>query len=287
MKLTSSYITSNGTKLHTYRTGGNKPALVLVHGITDDGLCWTPVANALSDQYDVVMVDQRGHGKSEAPENGYTMANLAADLAGLINGLELQKPLILGHSLGASASLVLAGLFPELPGAILLEDPPAFWDMERASSEDVHARKGLAEWINGLKRKTCNDLFAEVRTMNPGWSEEEIGPWVDSKQRFSPRIAELVIPSGKDSLDYPALMQRIICPVLVIYADPESGAILTEENLATLKGWIPHLRAAHISGAGHNIRREQFAQYMEIVLRALRDYQDPEKRALLSKPSIT
>ena len=57
----------NGLKLHYTRTGGAKPPVVLAHGFSDDGLCWTPVAEALAADYDVVMVDARGHGRSAAP----------------------------------------------------------------------------------------------------------------------------------------------------------------------------------------------------------------------------
>ena len=81
LNLISADIDAYGTKLHYYRTGGDKPPLVIVHGLTDDGLCWTPVAEVLADRYDVVMVDTRGHGKSEVPESGYTLATLATELA--------------------------------------------------------------------------------------------------------------------------------------------------------------------------------------------------------------
>jgi N-formylmaleamate deformylase len=57
-------VTANGIRLHYTRTGGDKPPLVLAHGVTDDGLCWTPVAAALAPDYDVIMVDARGHGRS-------------------------------------------------------------------------------------------------------------------------------------------------------------------------------------------------------------------------------
>src|SRR3954468_15126333 len=91
----------NGLRLHYSRTGGDKPPLVLAHGVTDDGLCWTPVAEALEMDYDVIMVDARGHGGSDAPEAGYDSATQAADLAGVIAALGLHKPAILGHSMGA------------------------------------------------------------------------------------------------------------------------------------------------------------------------------------------
>ena len=67
-------VTVNGLRLHYTRTGGAKPPVVLAHGFSDDGLCWTPVAEALEADYDVIMVDARGHGRSEAPEQGYNMS---------------------------------------------------------------------------------------------------------------------------------------------------------------------------------------------------------------------
>src|SRR5581483_8179135 len=70
----------NGVRLRYIRTGGNKPPVVLAHGFSDAGLCWTPVAQALEADYDLVMVDARGHGFSDAPETGYTLPEMASDL---------------------------------------------------------------------------------------------------------------------------------------------------------------------------------------------------------------
>jgi pimeloyl-ACP methyl ester carboxylesterase len=61
---------ANGMKIHYHRTGGDKPALVLSHGSTGNGLFWTRVARALESDYDVIMYDQRGHGLSDAPPSG-------------------------------------------------------------------------------------------------------------------------------------------------------------------------------------------------------------------------
>ena len=195
----------NGIRLHYTRTGGAKPPLVLAHGVTDDGLCWTPVAEALQADYDVIMVDARGHGRSEAPEKDYDPATLAADLHGLIESLELRKPLILGHSMGAATTLVLAATYPDVPGAILLEDPPQWWissdpvlgeDDEQAgtrASAVIHGRTsaadermvGMQAWLIALKRKTRAELIAEQRAATPRWSDAELEPWADSKLRVS------------------------------------------------------------------------------------------------------
>ncbi|HEY3341294.1 MAG TPA: alpha/beta hydrolase, partial [Anaerolineae bacterium] len=60
-------VNANGIRTHYYRTGGNKPPIVMCHGATDDGLCWTPVAYTLEADYDVIMPDARWHGLSDGP----------------------------------------------------------------------------------------------------------------------------------------------------------------------------------------------------------------------------
>lgn len=82
-------ITTNGLRLHYYRSGGGARPLVLAHGLTDHGLCWAPIAAQLAADYDIVMYDARGHGRSDQPATGYTYDQLAADLAGLIQALKL------------------------------------------------------------------------------------------------------------------------------------------------------------------------------------------------------
>jgi pimeloyl-ACP methyl ester carboxylesterase len=266
-------ININGLWLHYTRTGGHKPPVVLVHGYSDDGLCWTPVARALAPAYDVLMVDARGHGHSDSPEQGYGPAEQASDLAGVITALELQHPAILGHSMGAVTALVLAGLYPGLPGAILLEDPPSWWvppDPALAVVDDHKAlmRAGFYE----LKSKTRPELLAGQRLNSPTWSEEELGPWADSKLLFSENGLKILDAEVTESVEWQAILPRIVVPVLLITADPVMGAALTEPDIAALKALVPQLREEHISGAGHNIRREQFARYMDVVGAFLREF---------------
>jgi pimeloyl-ACP methyl ester carboxylesterase len=84
------FVETNGLRLHYTRTGGDKPPIVLAHGVTDAGPCWTAVAEALATEYDAIMVDARGHGRSDAPERGYGPVEQADDLAAVITALELK-----------------------------------------------------------------------------------------------------------------------------------------------------------------------------------------------------
>jgi pimeloyl-ACP methyl ester carboxylesterase len=273
LDLISADVLANEVKIHYYRTGGEKPPLVLLHGFTDDGLCWTPVAEVLSAAFDVVMVDARGHGKSEASANGYTLENLATDSAALIKALGLNKPFLLGHSIGAVTALVLAGLFPDLPGAIVMEDPPAFWALNSSTRNRSEHVTLMIEQMEANKRKTRDELLAEGRANNPSWSEAELDPWVNAKHRYSLKITGLLSPPDIIAINFPKLFEQITCPALLLSADSERGAAAGEGDLVQLKALLPHLQIVHITGAGHNIRRERFERYIEVVQGFLADIQ--------------
>ena len=266
------YLKTNGLRLHYTRTGGDKPPLVLAHGVTDAGPCWTPVAEALAAEYDTIMVDARGHGHSDAPERGYDPAEQADDLAKVITALDLKRPAVLGHSMGAATALVLAGVDPDLPGAILLEDPPAWWTGWTATPEATERLVGMRERFIGLKQKTREELLDGQRAEQPSWSEAELEPWADAKQRFSLNVLSVLDRGNAAGIDWPVVLRHITCPALLITADPERGAIVTVESAAMLKAHVPQLQIAHVPGAGHNIRRDQFARFMDVI------------RAFLSEP---
>jgi len=264
---TENNIITHGTQLHYYRSGGEGLLpLVLAHGITDDGLCWTPVTQTLAGLYDIIMVDARGHGKSEAPESGgYDQATMATELAGLVSGLSLEKPVVLGHSMGAATALFFAAIFPELPRAIILEDPPVSWLTAEPSGVEKNYRADFITGILANKRKTSGDLLVEGQQNHPGWSDAELEPWINSKHRFSPRITEIVRSAQASPEVISTMLQKIICPLLLITGDQERGGIVGESEITSLKDLVPHLQLTHIPGAGHNIRRDQFAPYMQAV----------------------
>jgi pimeloyl-ACP methyl ester carboxylesterase len=250
----------NGVRLHFTRTGGNKPPVVLAHGFSDAGLCWTPVAQALEADYDLVMVDARGHGFSDAPETGYTLAQMAGDLRGVIAGLGLVRPALIGHSMGGGITLALAGLYPDVPGAIILEDAGALEASDFPRRQQGEENPFLAR-LTRLQAKTHDELIAEIRASS-GWPEGELRPWADAKLQFNLRAAQLDPTEGTS---WAELMPRITCPALLITADLDRGALVRPEMARAMQQQVPQLHIAHIPGAGHNIRREQFDRYIAVV----------------------
>lgn len=257
----SNFVEANGIRLHITRTGGDKPALVLLHGFSDDGLCWTPIAQQLENDYDIVMIDARGHGRSDAPESSYGHDQHAADVAGVITALNLKNPIVMGHSMGAVTTLALAGLHPDLTSAIVLEDPPPFWE-QRANGLQTERRRGMGSWIIDVKRLTREEMIEGNRKSSPTWPEAERGLWADSKLRLSFHVMN---GFGGAGLDMRAAVQQIRCPALLITADTSMGAITSAEQAADLQALVPQVQVVNIAGAGHNIRREQPQQFVQAV----------------------
>jgi pimeloyl-ACP methyl ester carboxylesterase len=267
----SDFVEVNGLRLHYTRTGsgdGRKSSVVLAHGFSDDGLCWSPLAEVLAPDYDVIMVDARGHGKSDAPEQGYGQVDMASDLAGVITALGLHRPAILGHSMGGATTYVLAGTYPDLPGAILIEDSGAINLGSSVPTEEQKKRwEGMRRWVEGLKRQTKEELMAGQRASTPHWSEEELLLWADSKHRMSVRVLNR---SDAAPVDWPSLLPNIACPALLITGDTDKGAMVSAEGAKQLQSLIPGLQLAPIAGAGHCIRRDRPEEYLTVVRDFLR-----------------
>src|SRR5262245_42984392 len=112
----------DGTRLYYEEAGSGSPPLMLIHGWTCDRTFLEPQFDHFRRRHRVVRVDLRGHGQSDKPEQEYTMRALADDVAWICGYLGLEKPVLIGHSMGGLISLTLAAEKPEIPGAIVSLD---------------------------------------------------------------------------------------------------------------------------------------------------------------------
>jgi pimeloyl-ACP methyl ester carboxylesterase len=263
-------VVANGIVIHYHRTAGHKPPIVLSHGFSDNGLCWVRAARALEMDYDVIMPDARGHGLSDAPQDGYADTDHAADLAGFIQALGLERPALAGHSMGASTTAMTAVQYPDLVGCAILEDPPWFeGEPPRARQlKDLSPkeRKARAEQhITQLieqKSKPLEEIAAFGRKQSPTWDEIEFGPWAQSKQQLSPRT---VAVTGRKRTHWSEIVSHIKCPTLLVIGDPEQHSIVTPETAQKVSETNPLIEVVQLKGAGHNIRREQFEGFIAAV----------------------
>ncbi len=255
----SDFVATNDIRIHYHRTGGDKPPLVLAHGLSDAGLCWLRAARALEQDYDVIMPDARGHGHSDAPQSGYSPLDHAADLAGLIEALALEKPALAGHSMGADTVAAVAAHYPELPGCIILEDPP--WRGQDGSTPPAEIRREWQQYLVDHKAMPHEELIGLKKQESPTWNELEFGPWSDAKMMANLTVLQYIGSSG----NWRDTVAKITCPALLVTADPEAEALVTPEVARFVAETNPNFQVIRLHGAGHSIRREQFEPFIDAV----------------------
>jgi pimeloyl-ACP methyl ester carboxylesterase len=263
----------NGIKIHYYRTGGEKPAVILSHGAGDDGLCWTRVAKKLEQKYDLIMPDGRGHGKSSSGHGDYSTAARVEDLVGLIQELKLDRPVVGGHSMGADVSLHLAVEHPQLARAIFLEDPPIVLPGEPLFGGDQMKGKDVGKLMRRfmLMFKLLPKFIAirMARKGNPTYPDDEILPWVDSKERMSFDFLNSMAALQFDTTDPRQLFKQIQVPVLLIIGDKEKMSIVSQETARQVAEANPRVQVVHLEGASHDIRRTRFDGYLPALQKFL------------------
>ncbi len=263
---TDSFVMANGIRIHYWRTGGEKPALVMLHGSSDDGLCWTSLARELTSDYDVILPDARGHGLSDPAAASDPADAQAEDVAALIRELGLDKPIVMGHSMGASSAAWFGAKYPDMARAIVLEDPGLLPRTGRAATagraamnvEQVHAR------ILARNQTSYDDLVKGCVESSPKWGLEECRIWAPSKRLHHPSNAYRYRTFGERP-PMTELFAKIGVPTLILKADADEDKRKKNEEVAAA---LRNGRIVHIDDAGHNVRREEKAA----LLAALRGF---------------
>lgn len=265
-RLMYGHVLANGIRINYYRTGGEKPPVVLLHGLSDYGMCWGRFPVFLEPSYDVVAMDMRGHGMSDKPKSGYRYEDLAADVLWVIRTLNLLKPVVIGHSMGAGTAAVLAETNAQYISGVVLEDPP--WRLPDGSAPDLE--NNAAEYektIEEYKNKSLQELIQICKERHPTWDETEFLQWAKGKQLTSPHTAEYLRLEQRDWLD---TVKNLRVPGLLLTADIERGAIVTPETAQVVGQHWKQGKVVHLPGAGHSIHREQYYKYRDEVKSFLR-----------------
>jgi N-formylmaleamate deformylase len=273
-KWSDGYVMAEGLKIHYYRTGGDKPPVVINHGAGDDGLCWTRIAKELENDYDVVLPDARGHGKSASGQGDYSTQQRVADLVGLTQAVHLEKPIVGGHSLGADTAMHLAADYPDLTRGVFLEDPPIFLPGEKFGSGEQEIKmeevgKMMARFMRLFKLMPKFIGFRMARKASPTYPDDEIQPWVDAKKRLSFDFLKS-LPTLEMDLAHPfEVFSQITVPVLLFIGDREKMSIVSVETAQQAARVNERVQVVHLAGASHDIRRTRFDGYMPALQKFL------------------
>lgn len=135
------------------REAGNGPLMLFFHGITANSATLWPLASQLSDRFTTIAVDQRGHGLSDKPEDGYDADDFAEDIAALIRTLDRGPAILVGHSLGSRNSVTAAAKYPDLVRSVVAIDFTPYIETEvfDALESRVNAGDQVFEDINAVK----------------------------------------------------------------------------------------------------------------------------------------
>jgi N-formylmaleamate deformylase len=249
------------------KEGFGKPVMVLMHGFSDNGLCWQPMAEELEDSYDIILPDARGHGLSARVNMGEKV-DPAQDLVNLLDTLHVSAVILGGHSMGAGVAANVAARFPERVRALILEDPP--WSMPSMAMEEEdegQAPHPLQDFVQSLQGKSLEQLMAQYRGEHSTWPEIVLLRWCEAKQQLDPKFLST---NGLGWADWQQILPAIRCPVLLITAEVEKGSIITAQVAERAAEVNPHLQAVHIPNAGHHVRFENPGDYMQAVHTFLR-----------------
>lgn len=251
---------THGIRIHYLRTGGAKPPVVLLHGLMGSGACWAPVARALEGELDVVMPDARGHGESSAPDHGYRYDDHASDVLGLIRGLGLRRPVLVGHSMGGMTAAVVASRRAESLRGLVLVDP-TFLSPERQ-------REGRDSDVADRHRRALalsqSELVAQARARHPGRSLELVELQAEARRKTRMAAFDVLTPPNPEYRD---LVRAIDVPTLLVIGD---SPVVSLEMATELRSLNPSVRIEQVERAGHGLPFERPERLGEIVLSFVR-----------------
>lgn len=246
---------TNGIELHYTRTGGTGLPLILLHGLIANGLCWTPVARELESEYDVIMPDARGHGRSSAPETGYRYEDHANDVVGLIRTLRLPSPVLIGHSMGGMTAAVVAAHQPSLLRGLVLADPSF---LSPTVQREVR-QSDVADQHRRFLHMSFEEVLADGRARHPQRSAELLELLARARLQTSLNAFDVL---RHPSPEYRQLARSITVPTLLVIAE---HGVVSADVAAELQRLNPKFQVENIPKAGHGLHYDQPERFAELV----------------------
>jgi N-formylmaleamate deformylase len=244
---------------------GVGPALVLIHGITGSGDVWLPVISPLGQHVTPVTVDLRGHGRSGKPDQGYLYDQYIDDLTRVLDALQLERPLIIGHSLGGLIALWWAARHPDRAAALVVEDSPL-----RSGKAFVPA---FDNWMR-LNGMPVEELRSYYEQEHPAWTPEVIQRRAEQMTATAPAvISELRGDSlANDGVDRIAEIEHIQSPVLLIHGDPDTGGMVHPDDAIAFQRRLPNATIARIPDGSHSLHLDRMRDFLDHAVPFLRKH---------------
>jgi pimeloyl-ACP methyl ester carboxylesterase len=221
----------DGIALAYEEAGSGRPPMLFVHCWCCDHGYMAPQFEHFSRSHRVISVDLRGHGESDKPPQEYTPAGFADDLAWLCGELGVEKPVVVGHSMGGNVAFELARRHPDLPAAIVAVDStiiPAHWLIDAVRQHMATLRtpgyqEGQKAWVSGFFLPTDDDQLKQeilegMSSLPPhvmiSALDHHILSWDGAGAVAACKVPALLISAATPATDVERMRQ--LCPQLVV-----------------------------------------------------------------------
>jgi 3-oxoadipate enol-lactonase len=231
--------------LRVRETGNGSRTVICLHDFLDGAEVWDALAEALGDTARLVLVEQRAHGFSSAPEGACTVADLGSDVVALAAALGADRPLLVGHGLGALAALQAAVAAPGRFGGLVLVSPFAELDARQVARWRDVVRAGEVNKLQGLARSVFGPTSRrEVEGDGIGLTEIARALQEFGSRPLTPRLAE------------------ILCPTVVVAGGSDAAGLAPARAIVQA---IPGARLETVAGSGGALHTEAPADVARAV----------------------
>ncbi|MDS9469716.1 alpha/beta hydrolase [Paracoccus sp. MBLB3053] len=249
------HVRANGIRQHLLHHAGPGPELLLIPGITSPAITWGFVAERLAERFDVHVLDVRGRGLSQAGDLDYSLDAMADDAVALAQGLN--KPLVLGHSMGARIAIRAARRNQGAFGGLVLVDPPV-------SGPGRRPYPSAWPWYGDSIRLAQTGIsVAEMRGFCPTWTDEQVAlraEWLHTCQYTAIKTAF----DGFHTDDIHADLPHLGLPMRLVVAG--GAPVIAAEDVAEIRQLSPAIEIRTVNGAGHMIPWDDLDGFLAAVM---------------------
>lgn len=242
---------------------GDGPPVVVLHGLFGAGRNWAPIAQALAGDHRVYLPDARNHGASPWADT-MSYPEMALDVLGLIEREQLQRPTVIGHSMGGKTAMALALAHPQAVGGIAVIDiaPESYADqfspyVAAMRGMDLAAATGRREIRQALATRLGSDAPVDFLMQNLRRQDE----------RFDWRLNLMATASCmRDLCGFPQQLHARQYAGPALFVAGQHSDYIRPESRAGIARLFPQARVQQIDDAGHWVHADE----PEALLLALR-----------------
>jgi len=261
--------TADGLTLRAFGWGAaGRPALCFLHGGSAHAHWWDAIAPAFADHYDVIALDQRGHGESEWPRastdgSPYATENFVADLVQVMDALGWKEMTLCGHSMGGHNAMAFAAWHPERVRALVVVDSRPTIPPDRLERMHRRGHRGPR------RHETLEAALASFRLLPPDTAADPAflrhlarAGIVERDGRFLYRF-DPATSGYRRPADVWSLLHRITAPTLLVRG--EHSPVLTRPTVEEMASRIPQARWQEIAGAYHHLVLDRPAEFSVVL----------------------